>query len=43
MRGDAELLSEGAQLEESDRYQLAGNYEMLVTGLLKYVEKQRRA
>ena len=43
VRGDAELLSEGAQLEESDRYQLAGNYEMLVTGLLKYVEKQRQA
>ena len=40
-KGDAEILSEGGGPEEPDRYQLAGNYEMLVAGLARHVEKRR--
>ncbi|MBA2441913.1 MAG: MBL fold metallo-hydrolase [Rubrobacter sp.] len=43
VRGDAELLTEGAEPEDSERYQLAGNYEMLVAGLMKYVTQQRKS
>ncbi|CAA9477525.1 MAG: MBL-fold metallo-hydrolase superfamily [uncultured Rubrobacteraceae bacterium] len=41
IRGDAEMLAEGAEPEESGRYDLAGNYEMLTAGLLRYVQKRR--
>ncbi len=42
MKGDAEMLAEGAAPEESGRYDLAGNYEMLTAGILRYVEKRRK-
>ena len=42
IKGDAEMLAEGAASEESGRYDLAGNYEMLTAGVLRYVEKRRR-
>ena len=41
-KGDAEMLAEGADPEESGRYDLAGNYEMLTAGILRYVEKRRK-
>lgn len=41
-RGDAEMLAAGAQPEESGHYDLAGNYEMLTAGILRYVEKRRK-
>ena len=40
-KGDAEMLAEGAAPEESEHYDLAGNYEMLTAGLMRYVEKRR--
>ncbi len=40
-KGDAEMLREGADPEDSERYELAANYEMLVTGLMRYVSRQR--
>ncbi len=40
-KGDAEILAEGGGSKEPDRYQLAGNYEMLVAGLARHVEKRR--
>ena len=40
-KGDAEMLAEGASPEESEHYDLAGNYEMLTAGILRYVEKRR--
>ena len=39
--GDEELLREGASPEDTDRYSLAGNYEMLVAGIMRYVQRQR--
>lgn len=42
-KGDAEMLAEGASPEETERYDLAGNYEMLVDGLMRYVSKQRES
>ena len=39
--GDEELLREGASPDDTERYSLAGNYEMLVTGLMRYVQRQR--
>jgi glyoxylase-like metal-dependent hydrolase (beta-lactamase superfamily II) len=42
VKGDEEMLAEGAAPEESGRYDLAGNYEMLTAGILRYVEKRRR-
>ena len=41
IKGDAEMLAEGAAPEESEHYDLAGNYEMLTAGILRYVERQR--
>lgn len=41
-KGDAEMLAEGAGPEESERYDLAGNYVMLVEGLLRYASKRRK-
>jgi glyoxylase-like metal-dependent hydrolase (beta-lactamase superfamily II) len=40
-KGDAELLAEGGGPETPERYELAGNYEMLVAGLARHVEKRR--
>jgi glyoxylase-like metal-dependent hydrolase (beta-lactamase superfamily II) len=40
-RGDAEMLREGAGPEESERYELAANYEMLVAGIMRYVSQRR--
>lgn len=40
-KGDAEILAEGGGPEDPDRYELAGNYEMLVAGLARHVEKRR--
>ena len=40
-RGDEEMLREGADPTDSERYDLAANYEMLVAGLMRYVTKQR--
>lgn len=41
-KGDAEMLAEGAPPEESGRYDLAGNYEMMTTGILRYIERRRK-
>ncbi len=41
-KGDAEMLAEGASPEESEHYDLAGNYEMLVDGLMRYVSRKRK-
>src|ERR671932_2207514 len=40
-KGDAEMLREGAGPEESERYELAANYEMLVAGIMRYVSQRR--
>jgi glyoxylase-like metal-dependent hydrolase (beta-lactamase superfamily II) len=42
IKGDVEMLAEGAAPEESGRYDLAGNYEMLTAGILRYVERRRK-
>ena len=42
MKGDAEMLAEGSAPEESERYDFAGNYEILTAGILRYVERRRR-
>jgi glyoxylase-like metal-dependent hydrolase (beta-lactamase superfamily II) len=42
-KGDEEMLREGAGPEESERYELAANYEMLVAGLMRYVSRQRES
>jgi len=42
-KGDEEMLREGAGPEESERYELAANYEMLVAGLMRYVSQQRES
>lgn len=42
IKGDAEMLAEGAAPEKSEHYDLAGNYEMLTAGILRYVEKRRK-
>ncbi|HZY64760.1 MAG TPA: MBL fold metallo-hydrolase [Rubrobacteraceae bacterium] len=42
-KGDAEMLAEGASPEETEHYDLAGNYEMLVDGLMRYVSNHRRS
>lgn len=38
---DAELLREGAGREESEGYQVTGDYEVQVTGLMHHVSRQR--
>ena len=40
-KGDAEMLSEGAEADESERYDLAGDYPMVTDGLMRYVSKRR--
>lgn len=42
-RSDEELLREGGDPGDSERYELAANYEMLVAGLFRYVTKQRES
>ncbi len=42
-RGDEEMLREGADPGDSERYDLAANYEMLTAGLMRYVTKQRES
>ena len=41
--GDAEMLAEGADTEESQHYDMAGQYEHLANGLIRYVSKQRES
>jgi glyoxylase-like metal-dependent hydrolase (beta-lactamase superfamily II) len=41
-KGDAEMLAEGAGPEDTERYDLAGNYVMLVDGLMRYVSRERK-
>ena len=41
--GDEELLQEGGSPEDSERYDLAANYEMLDDGLMRYVSQQRES
>jgi glyoxylase-like metal-dependent hydrolase (beta-lactamase superfamily II) len=41
-KGDAEMLAEGAGTEESEHYDLAGDYPTLVDGLMRYVSKRRK-
>ena len=42
VKGDAEMISEGAPPEESERYDLAGTYPMLTDGLMRYVARRRK-
>ena len=42
-KSDGELLREGGDPEEAERYELAANYEMLVAGLMRYVSRQRES
>jgi len=42
VKGDAEMLAEGAEPEESEHYDLAGDYPTLVDGLMRYVSKRRK-
>ena len=41
-KGDGEMLAEGAKLEDSERYDLAGDYPTLVDGFMRYVSKRRK-
>lgn len=40
-KGDAEMLAEGADTTESERYDLAGTYPMLTDGIMRYVIRRR--
>lgn len=40
-KGDAEMLAEGADLTDSEHYDLAGGYSMLTDGLMRYVTRRR--
>src|ERR687894_614288 len=42
MKGDPEMLAGGAPPEESERYDLAENYEIPTAGILRYVERRRK-
>ncbi|MDQ3387685.1 MAG: MBL fold metallo-hydrolase, partial [Actinomycetota bacterium] len=41
-KGDEEMLASGAGTEETESYELAGNYEMLTDGIMRYVERRRK-
>jgi hypothetical protein len=41
-KGDAEMLAEGSQPEDSGRYSLAGDYPTLTDGLMRYISKRRK-
>jgi hypothetical protein len=36
------MLAEGSRPEDSERYDLAGDYPTLVDGLMRYVSKRRK-
>jgi len=40
-KGDAEMLAEGADVNEPERYDLAGSYQVLTDGLMRYVTRRR--
>jgi glyoxylase-like metal-dependent hydrolase (beta-lactamase superfamily II) len=40
-KGDTEMLAEGASPEDSEHYDLAGDYGTLTDGLMRYVSKRR--
>ena len=40
-KGDAEMLTEGSDIIQSERYDLAGTYSMLTEGLMRCVTRQR--
>jgi len=40
-KGDAEMLAEGSDITQSERYSLAGAYTMLTDGLMRYVTRRR--
>jgi glyoxylase-like metal-dependent hydrolase (beta-lactamase superfamily II) len=40
-KGDAEMLAEGADTTQSERYDLAGPYPMLTDGIMRYVTRRR--
>jgi glyoxylase-like metal-dependent hydrolase (beta-lactamase superfamily II) len=40
-KGDAEMLAEGADVAQSERYDLAGSYQILTDGLMRYVSRRR--
>jgi len=40
-KGDAEMLAEGSDITQSERYSLAGAYSMLTDGLMRYVTRRR--
>src|SRR5918911_4045253 len=40
-KGDAEMLPEGSDIIQSERYDLAGTYNMLTDGLMRYATRQR--
>ena len=40
-KGDTEMLAEGADITESEHYDLAGGYPMLTDGLMRYVTRRR--
>ena len=42
VKGDAEMIAEGAGPEESEHYDLAGTYPMLTDGLMRYVARRRK-
>lgn len=42
-KGDAEMLAEGADTDQTRHYDLAGNYEMLTVGIMRYVERRRNS
>jgi glyoxylase-like metal-dependent hydrolase (beta-lactamase superfamily II) len=42
-KGDEEMLAAGAGIEETKDYELAGNYEMLTAGIMRYVERRRKS
>ena len=41
-KGDAEMLAEGASPEESEHYDLAGDYPTLTGGLMRYLSKRHK-
>jgi glyoxylase-like metal-dependent hydrolase (beta-lactamase superfamily II) len=43
VKGDAEMLAEGAKPEDTERYDLAGDYPALTDGLMRYVSKRRES
>ena len=42
VKGDAEMLAEGASPEESEHYDLAGDYPTLTDGIMRYAYKRRK-